>query len=273
MSYKVGGSDVIKSNTKIDWARLKNAPKVGALKHFEITVTNCHATKNLSVTTSASGRDITLNFGTVTGNCVCDCNCNCDAGGGTCFLPSAMVLMADGSLREMQSVRIGDRVMTMRGVGRVIDQEFIFLAAGRSIVSYGDEPPFVTDDHAVWARHSWGEFWGTFNYRHWLFERENSAFESAAAEPHAIPLVPGRGAELAHVSGWLLTGPRYYSEFPSRTPLMNLVVDHGSYIVNGFVFSSMFASRPSAIHRGDLRWRGLAALAADLPADLATEMV
>jgi hypothetical protein len=89
-------------------------------------------------------------------NCNCNCNCNCACCNcGTCFPAETQITMADGTLRRIVDVGIGERVLSELGrIGRV---------AGLYRVKLGDRILFeingrlrTTGDHLLLTETGWG---------------------------------------------------------------------------------------------------------------------
>ena len=177
----------------------------------------------------------------------------------TCLLAGNRVLMADGSRCPIESVRIGDRVMTMSGPARVRRVEATTLGMTRRVIELrgvGDECLLLSDDHPLWvarrsAQGATQESWGTYNLNHVLFEMRNMTGYDLKSAP--IPLNFDLPEQLAHVQGWLHVRPIYHHMDPS-TVLHHLVVDAGfSFIAEGFaVFSHCADSQGPSVP-----WTGL----------------
>ncbi len=73
----------------------------------------------------------------------------------SCFVAGTEILMADGSIRAIESLRSGDRVMGYNGaVNRVTGVEVVPLA-GRMLHSFNGELPFVTAEHPFMSVSGW----------------------------------------------------------------------------------------------------------------------
>jgi hypothetical protein len=119
----------------------------------------------------------------------------------SCFPAGALVLMADGSEREIQLVRTGDWVMGADGrPAQVLDVDRPLLGA-RRMMAFADGSQTWSEEHSFWTRDAAGAEWlWSANPDQWRFEvavghigglRNNSTMRS------------GPGYQFAHLSGWI----------------------------------------------------------------------
>ncbi|MFN0264802.1 Hint domain-containing protein [Tepidamorphus sp. 3E244] len=72
-----------------------------------------------------------------------------------CFTPDTMILMADGTTRQIVDVRVGDLVLGEGGnVNRVMEIETPCLGA-RKLFAFNGGAPFVTAEHPFMTRAGW----------------------------------------------------------------------------------------------------------------------
>lgn len=91
---------------------------------------NCACTYNCSLTTYSS-----------------DCNCNCDCQcGSSCFLAGSIVIMADGSLRKIEDVRVGEYVRGAFGEANIVLGKDNVLLGNRYVYKINGEHD-TTDEH------------------------------------------------------------------------------------------------------------------------------
>jgi hypothetical protein len=85
-----------------------------------------------------------------------NCNCNCDCGGSgcgtSCFVAGTKILMADGCWKDVETIVVGDLVMTPRGAKPVI-KRLVTTLGDRSLVTFQeDRSLFWSEEHAFLAR-------------------------------------------------------------------------------------------------------------------------
>jgi hypothetical protein len=182
-----------------------------------------------------------------------------DLGTQTCLLAGNRVLMADGSLKPIEQVRVGEAVATMSGPAPVVEREITRLGMTRKMIELrgeGDECLILSDDHLLWTRRptkdgTSHEGWGTYNLNHVLYEMRTMGGYELAEPP--VPLNIDLPEQLAHVSGWLPVRPIYH-HLPPQTTLYHLVVDGAfSYIAEGFACFSLSLAGEGPV----TSWRGL----------------
>jgi len=72
-----------------------------------------------------------------------------------CLVPGTMVLMADGTEKPIEEVKVGDRVITHLGRVRTVVETFIHPFKGylKKVTRLGDSRPLlITPEHPVWAK-------------------------------------------------------------------------------------------------------------------------
>ncbi|MDQ8035159.1 MAG: Hint domain-containing homing endonuclease [Bordetella sp.] len=183
----------------------------------------------------------------------------CNTGENTCFLAGNRVLMADGSRRPIETVAVGDEVMTMQGPSRVRAVERPKLGMTRKIIELrglGDQCLVISDEHPLWVRRTAADgaaedSWGTYNLNHLMYEMRNSIAPRLASMP--VPLHIDLPEQLAHETGWIHARPIYH-HMPPSTQLYNLATIEGCAIfVEGFAtFSHCLGALTPAT-----TWRGL----------------
>ena len=182
------------------------------------------------------------------------------AGGDGCFLYGSLILMANRTWKPIQDVIIGDLVMTLTGVGKVLKTPKYTLGYGRSIVALNTidkkKKIMMSDDHSVWTMFEDKQWWGTYNYSHYLWEMnnvDNNNGEGPQLEEHSKSLIRGKYYLHATDEGFMPSFIEYHPEYGPETSLYHLIVDKGSYIVDGFVMSSS----PKDEFYKDVDWKGI----------------
>lgn len=178
-----------------------------------------------------------------------------------CVLANTPILLADGSTRFIELFKGGEIVRTLTGTARVEKLEIVHLGLTRRVIELvgpDGESLYATDDHPLWTRVGDGEWWGTYNFSHYLFEKQ--AGGGSFLKRDAVPLRFDQPNEHAHVEGWHRVQPLYH-QAPPETPVFHLALDEGgSYIAGGFVLISHCHDEDVA----GAQWRGLRAMAAEL---------
>lgn len=177
----------------------------------------------------------------------------------TCLLAGNRIRMGDRSLKRIESIQVGDEVMTMSGAKRIERTETTTLGLTRCVIELrglGDQVLFLSSDHPLWisrpsAAGGTKEWWGTYNIHHTLVEMAHGI----GLEFRELPFILRYDLpeQVAHESGWLHVRPIFH-DLPASTELHHLVVEDGfSFIAEGF---------PVLSHCRDYQgpatpWRGL----------------
>ena len=75
--------------------------------------------------------------------------------GSSCFVANTKVRMADGSLRAIDTIKVGDQVLGRDGrVNTVMEIERVPLGR-RKLYAFNGGRPFVTEEHPFMTRHGW----------------------------------------------------------------------------------------------------------------------
>lgn len=182
-------------------------------------------------------------------NCACACVCN-----SSCFLAGARVLMADGELRPIELVKIGEEV-----IGRFGEINTV-LALDRPRL--GTRPiVFINDDHATTKEHTHFAADGTPVYLDlgaWEADKKPGAHpviidEAGTVEYRTFTSFTktkvstfGVGTHLIHINGIKPVGALREDVMPPTTQLFNLVLDGShtmfvnGYLVGGFITDTDF---------------------------------
>lgn len=190
--------------------------------HHGVTVGNCG---NDSVGASASGN--TLNISLSANNCNCNCVSNC-----SCFPAGSMVLMADGTEKAIEDVRIGDLVAGPHGAAEVKKLDRPILGH-RKLLEMGDGSLRWSDEHLLWARdrETGREWWHASNKDRWLFEM-NTGHVRGVQDPDRI--LQGL-ADFAHLDGFKSNAVQQVANASEWTQLYLPVTDGSPIIVNGYM--------------------------------------
>lgn len=155
----------------------------------------------------------------------------------SCFTADCLVLMADGSLKRIDSIVEGDFVRTAVGVSRVsgIDKPVL---GKRTLYSFKGGMK-TSGEHSIWSRDATGkQWWATHDMEQWRHEAESGYGPSFDQLPY--DLTGGNVVwEYATVDGWSKEAALPVPAAPD-TQLYHLLLDTGgSYFVNGYLVSSM----------------------------------
>ena len=74
-----------------------------------------------------------------------------------CFIPYAMVSMADGSKKPICEIRVGDEVLSKNGMSRVTDLIITHLG-DRELYGFAGHAPFATEDHPFLTNKGWSAY-------------------------------------------------------------------------------------------------------------------
>jgi hypothetical protein len=163
----------------------------------------------------------------------------------TCFLAGSLILMANGKLKPIEEVRIGEYVMGRWGPNRVIAYDRPLLG-NRYMWNINDEV-FNTPEHLTWTQKGWAviskEGYISHDYRaeiSVIVDHETGA-EEVKTYLGVNPESVGQfeiGDYIAHESGFKKIHKLEPVRYPEDTQLYALVTDGNHTIhVNGYVFS------------------------------------
>lgn len=159
--------------------------------------------------------------------------------GHSCFTGDSMVLMADGSEKRIDNVRVGEYVMSAIGPVAVWKVFKPTLGTERKLVSF-DGKCKTSAEHSFWHRTSEGkEFWATRDMDMWNIESMTWSGPSVEGGRH-IDLTDFTGSyDVATVGGWETVKTLVHEDASPETQLYNLrLVDGGSYFIDGYLVSS-----------------------------------
>ena len=176
-------------------------------------------------------------------NVLYDCNCNCSTDTGSCFLAGSVVVMADGSLRLIEDVKIGEYVRGAYGEANKV------LAIDRPLL--GNRQVFlINGEHRTTDEHSHmrqDRTLGPIHMKAWLLDR-GARHDVVVDQVGTVEswLVPGiedvtniRPLEIGDEL-WTVNGAKVLSSIdsfvlPADTLLYNFVLDGShTYFVEGY---------------------------------------
>jgi len=176
-------------------------------------------------------------------NCNCACTYNCTqvanqlvdcapvTGTGTCFPAGAMVLMADGSLKAIETVQKGEFVMGADGLAAEVQYLHEAALGSRKMYIFAEDNHEWSDEHLYWVNKDGREWWWSINPDQWRWEVASGL---VAGLKDNYSLLFGDGYEFAHLDGWINRTPVRVDR-PSDTPVYLPVTKGVPMIVNGYV--------------------------------------
>lgn len=170
--------------------------------------------------------------GLVSYNCDCACLCEGFCGGGWCFVAGAMVLMADGTQREISTIRAGEFIYGIDGPTEV--QELHVVPVGpRKVMAFAGEGVFWTAEHPFWTRQNGVQSFWTADPKTLQAEVDSGVISPI----HNVRA--GDPGEFATVQGWERKRIVDVTEaFSSKTKVYMPITDGSPAIVNGTVAMS-----------------------------------
>jgi len=103
-----------------------------------------------------------------------------------CFVPEAKVLMADGSLRQIQNIAIGDKVMSWKGAVNTVVDTPTFTLGENKIHGFNGILPFITSMHPIMTDNGWASFNPEAYKTHWPEDYALVAAENEAKIIHEL---------------------------------------------------------------------------------------
>ena len=159
-----------------------------------------------------------------------------------CFLPDSKVLMADGSCKNIQDVRIGDRVYTHKGrIQEVYDTPRYEVDETMYRVSVSDKEPFTcTDNHKILALPQKGKRYDrcsrkiSFDTTPQWVEAQNLRIGDFVATPKEAALPSYTGQDCYEDDRYYYHRVLSVDTVPYRGVVYDLSVKYDtSYIING----------------------------------------
>lgn len=151
--------------------------------------------------------------------------------GSTCFPAGALVLMANGQTKAIETIEAGELVMGMDGPTPVLEVERPLLGA-RRMMSFPDGHRW-SEEHSHWTRAGDGtQFWWAENKPMWVAEavagaigglRDNDRMRTGAVDA------------FAHLQGWKDATPRHEPAWAEDTQLYITKTSGSPIVVDGYV--------------------------------------
>lgn len=153
-------------------------------------------------------------------------------GGGCCFPAGVNVLMADGSTKLIEDIKVGDLVMGM-GTPETITEVSRPLLGNRKMIAFGDDSLSWSEEHAFWTKDSTdSQWWWSANANQWRIEAQHGVI-GGLFDNNSIR-TSRNVAAWAHTTGWKTNTIKVIPGQPSDQ--LYLPRTTGSpIIVNGYV--------------------------------------
>lgn len=168
-----------------------------------INCTNCDATSYIQTNCNCA---CTYNCNAITNklyDCACDCACSTDSGGtGCCFPAGATVLMADGSLRPIETVQGGEMVMGADGRPAEVIYLYVAMLGKRKMYIFAEDGHEWSDEHLHWTRENGKEWWWSASPDNWRLEVDIGLI-AGLKDNYSVRTGTGLTEEFAHMDGWM----------------------------------------------------------------------
>ena len=134
-----------------------------------------------------------------------------------CFAAGSRVLMGDGTLRPIETIKVGNMVLGSNGPVSVISMDIQKLGM-RKLLQFADGHTW-SDDHVHWTKQADGAQWW------WAYSTIDSSIRT------------GVGYAFAHLDGWKTNELKVISASPN-TRLYALMTYGAPVVVNGYLVSA-----------------------------------
>ena len=170
--------------------------------------------------------------------------------GCSCFPAGALVMMADGAQRAIETIRVGEWLMGADGHPvqvRSVDRPRL---GDRRMMAFADGSQIWSEEHGFWTRDAAGaEWWWSANPDQWRYEasighigglRDNASMRA------------GDGFEFAQLRGWVRQEVIEAEGYGPETQLYLPRTDGVPIIVNGYVVGA--GVNQEGFEYADFRW-------------------
>ena len=185
------------------------------------------------------------------------CQSNCYGGGGSCFIAGSYVLMSDLSLKPIEKIIIGDRIIGANGINTITNLHHSILGNKRSIYTFEDKSLYFSGEHQMWVKKNNKEYFGVVDWVQHIREKDELRYPKFKGRTLSVdPFLIDDKVEFATINGWKLDEPIMDRSFDDNTDIYGLFAD-GSHtmIVNGYLVAAFPDEKDfdySTIH-----WNGL----------------
>ena len=147
------------------------------------------------------------------------------AGGATCFIAGTLVMMADGTKKKIEDIKIGETLLGQdNSHNKVIKYDHPMLDK-RQLISINNSKPFMTPEHPIYTRDGWK------SYRLSDTIRENPAMKDEMSGQFNV------GDEILNVDGvWIEIKTIEVFDNEPQQQLYNFILDgSNTYYADGFL--------------------------------------
>lgn len=159
----------------------------------------------------------------------------------SCFVAGSLVTMADGSLRAIETISVGEWVRTAVGVAQVTEL-YLPILGERTLYAMADGKCRTSGEHSLWSRDpvTGEQWWATRDMAQWRHEAiTGDGPNFNGHEPFDLTHAEGSTWDFATESGWINT-TWYAVPAAPDTQLYHLLLNTGgSYFVDGYLVSSI----------------------------------
>lgn len=185
-----------------------------------------------------------------------NCNCNCSD---NCLILGTQITMANGSLKNIEAIQIGENVRGLSKNNKVLAVKFTTLGNNRSLMTLSPQQDiFFSSEHLFWIRQDGGEYFGTHDYNQYI-RQSKFVHEVDGHDYHygltEKPFVITGQTEYAKSNGWQQSAAVIDRSATSEIRLCTLIVDGdhtfiaNNYVVEGFAHDNDFNYK-------NVRWEG-----------------
>ena len=146
-------------------------------------------------------------------------------GGATCFIAGTLVMMADGTKKKIEDIKIGETLLGQdNSHNKVIKYDHPMLDK-RQLISINNSKPFMTPEHPIYTRDGWK------SYRLSDTIRENPAMKDEMSGQFNV------GDEILNVDGvWIEIKTIEAFDNEPQQQLYNFILDgSNTYYADGFL--------------------------------------
>jgi len=156
-------------------------------------------------------------------------------GGASCFVAGSLVLMADRSWKQIQTIQAGDIVMGPTGPATVKHLHVSRVGEERKLLMFEEDPHHQwSAEHPHWVRQDGKDWWWVHDHVQIHKEIEMGLIRGLK-DPHSFLKGP---AEFASLHGFVKRTPVVVPNYDPDTQVFIPVVEGSPVIVNGYVVSA-----------------------------------
>jgi hypothetical protein len=166
----------------------------------------------------------------------------------SCFITGSMILMSDYTLRPIEELTAGDKIIGKDGSVNTVRFKYeSILGNKRSVFTFADKSLFWSGEHPLWIRTLDGEeYFGVYDYNQYARERNEELIDPNTYEKivhrgltKKDPIVITSPVFFCTLEGWRLDDAFIDKSFSADTKIYSLYTDgsHTMY-VNGYLASA-----------------------------------